>query len=221
MRSRGTMIIEQVKVGFMEVFCYLLACEATGKGLAIDPAGDENRIVETARRLGITVEAVVNTHGHPDHTCGNGRLVALTGAKIYMHAQDNQFFNTPQGQAMGRQMGFAPSPPADVEVTDGDTIPFGKETLTVIHTPGHTPGGICLLGDGNLFTGDTLFVGAVGRTDFPGGSMETLLRSIREKILALPEDTALWPGHDYGSRPCSTVGYEKRHNPYLTDFLSA
>ena len=122
---------------------------------------------------------------------------------------------------MGRQMGFAPSPPADVEVSDGDTIPFGKETLTVIHTPGHTPGGICLFTDGNLFTGDTLFVGAVGRTDFPGGSMETLLRSIGEKILSLPDDTVIWPGHDYGSRPSSTVGDEKRHNPYITDFLSS
>jgi hydroxyacylglutathione hydrolase len=221
MRSRGTMIIEQIKVGFMEVFCYLLGCGATGKGLVIDPAGDENHIIETAGRLGITVEVVVNTHGHPDHTCGNGKLVALTGAKIYMHADDNRFFNTPQGQAMGRQMGFDPSPPADVEVRDGDTIAFGKETLTVIHTPGHTPGGICLLGNGNLFTGDTLFVGAVGRTDFPGGSMETLMRSIRQKILTLPQDTVIWPGHDYGPRPSSTVDYEKTHNPYIADFPAA
>jgi glyoxylase-like metal-dependent hydrolase (beta-lactamase superfamily II) len=212
-------IIEQIKVGFMEVFCYLLGCEATGKGVAIDPAGDEDRIVETASRLGITIESVVNTHGHPDHTCGNDRLAALTGAKIYMHGEDERFFNTPQGQALGRQMGFTPSPPTDVSVTDGDTIAFGNEALTVIHTPGHTPGGICLLSNGNLFTGDTLFVGAVGRTDFPGGSMETLLRSIREKILPLPEGTIVWPGHDYGSRPSSTVGYEKKHNPYITDLL--
>lgn len=215
------MLIEQIKVGYMEVFCYLLGCKATGRGLAIDPAGDEDRIVDTARRLGITIDSVVNTHGHPDHTCGNGRLVELTGAKIYMHTQDNRFFNTPQGQAMGQQMGFTPSPPADVEVEDGDTIAFGEETLKVIHTPGHTPGGICLYGGNNLFTGDTLFVGAVGRTDFPGGSMETLMRSIREKILSLPQDTIVWPGHNYGVQPSSTVAYEKKHNPYVTDFALA
>ena len=117
---------------------------------------------------------------------------------------------------MGRQMGFAPSPPADVLVEDGDTIGFGEEKLTVLHTPGHTPGGICLYDEGNLFTGDTLFVGAVGRTDFPGGSLEVLLRSIKEKILSLPDDTIVWPGHDYGGRPSSTVAYEKKHNPYIT-----
>jgi glyoxylase-like metal-dependent hydrolase (beta-lactamase superfamily II) len=122
---------------------------------------------------------------------------------------------------MGQQMGFSPSPPADVEVEDGDTIPFGNETLTVVHTPGHTPGGICLYTDGNLFTGDTLFVGAVGRTDFPGGSMETLLQSIQAKILSLPEDTVVWPGHDYGSQPTSTVAFEKKHNPYITDLIMA
>ncbi|MBW2107086.1 MAG: MBL fold metallo-hydrolase [Deltaproteobacteria bacterium] len=213
------MIIEQIKVGFMEVFCYLLGCKKTGLGLVIDPAGDEDRIVDTARRAGIRIESVVNTHGHPDHTCGNARIVALTGAKIYMHALDNQFFSTPEGQSLGAQMGFAPSPPADVEVTDGDAIGFGQKALEVIHTPGHTPGGICLHVDNHLFTGDTLFVGAVGRTDFPGGSMETLLESIRTRILTLPDDTIIWPGHDYGGRPSSTVAYERHNNPYISEFI--
>lgn len=213
------MIIEQIKVGFMDVFCYLLGCKTTGSGLLVDPAGDEDRIIGTAQNLGVHIESVVNTHGHPDHTCGNSKIVELTGAKIYMHALDNQFFNTPEGQAMGRQMGFALSPPADVEVEDGDTIAFGQRALKVVHTPGHTPGGICLHVEHHLFTGDTLFVGAVGRTDFPGGSFETLLHSIKEKILSLPDDTILWPGHDYGARPTSTVSYEKKHNPYISDFV--
>jgi hydroxyacylglutathione hydrolase len=212
------MIIEQIKVGFMEVFCYILGCQATQKGLLVDPAGDEERIVDTARKLGLAIESVVNTHGHPDHTCGNGKIVELTGAKIYMHALDDRFFGTPEGQSMGRQMGFAPSPPADVVVEDGDTIRFGEMVLTVLHTPGHTPGGICLHGGNNLFTGDTLFVGAVGRTDFPGGSLDILLHSIKEKILTLPDETIIWPGHDYGASPSSTVAYEKKHNPYITDF---
>ncbi len=212
------MIIEQIKVGFMDVFCYILGCEATHKALLIDPAGNEEKIVDRADSLGLTIEAIVNTHGHPDHTCGNTRIVELTGAKIYMHVRDDQFFNTPEGQSMGRQMGFAPSPPADVVVNDGDTIAVGEETLTVLHTPGHTPGGICLYTGNNLFTGDTLFVGAVGRTDFPGGSMEVMLRSIKDKILSLPDDTIIWPGHDYGGSPSSTVAQEKQHNPYVTGF---
>ena len=213
------MIIEQIKVGYMEVYCYLVGCKATGKGLVIDPAGNENHILDTAQRLGITIESVVNTHGHADHTCGNGKIVELTGAKIYMHALDNEYFSTPEGQAMGLQMGFTPSPPADVAVQDGDTISFGEKALKVIHTPGHTPGGICLHVENNLFTGDTLFVGAVGRTDFPGGSMETLLRSIKEKILTLPDDTIVWPGHHYGPSPSSTVAQERQHNPFIQGFI--
>jgi glyoxylase-like metal-dependent hydrolase (beta-lactamase superfamily II) len=212
------MIIEQVKVGFMEVYCYVLGCEATHKGLVIDPAGDEERIMDAARDLGLTIESVVNTHGHPDHTCGNRKIVELTGAKVYMHALDDQLFNTPEGQSMASQMGFVPSPPADVVLEDGDSIPFGEKELAVLHTPGHTPGGMCLYAEKNLFTGDTLFVGAVGRTDLPGGSLETLLQSIREKILSLPDDTIIWPGHDYGGRPTSTIALEKKHNIYILDF---
>jgi len=212
------MILEQLKVGFMEVFCYLLGCEATRKAVVIDPAGDEERIVAAARQRDLVIEKIVNTHGHPDHTCGNAKIADMTGAKIYMHTLDNQFFNTPEGQMMGRQMGFTPSPPADVTVEDGQTISFGEEALSVIHTPGHTPGGICLHVDNHLFTGDTLFVGALGRTDFPGGSLQTLLQAIKTKILTLPDDTIVWPGHDYGAQPSSTVAYEKSHNPYITDF---
>jgi len=202
----------------MDVFCYILGCEDTHKGLVIDPAGEEERILKTARASGLTIESVVNTHGHPDHTCGNRKIAEQTGAKIYMHALDDRFFNTPQGQSMAMQMGFTPSPSADVHLEDGDIIPFGDRGLAVLHTPGHSPGGICLYVENNLFTGDTLFVGAVGRTDLPGGSMETLLRSIKDRILPLPDETIVWPGHDYGGSPTSTIALEKRHNPYITDF---
>ena len=212
------MIVKQLVVGFMEVFCYILGCEDTKKALLIDPAGDEEHVVDTARELGLTIESVVNTHGHPDHTCGNAKIKNLTGAKIYMHALDDRLFNTPEGQSMARQMGFALSPPADVHLEDGSVVPFGNRKLAVLHTPGHSPGGVCLYGENNLFTGDTLFVGAVGRTDLPGGSLDTMLKSIREKILTLPDDTIIWPGHNYGASPTSTVGLEKKHNPYITDF---
>ncbi len=212
------MIIKQMRLGPMEVFSYILGCEDTHKGLVIDPAGEEDRILDTARAWDITIESIVNTHGHPDHTSGNRKIAERTGAKIYMHTMDDRFFNTPEGEAMAVQMGFTPSPPADVLLNDGDTIPFGCMELTVLHTPGHSPGGTCLHVENNLFTGDTLFVGAVGRTDLPGGSLETLLRSIKEKILTFPDDTIIWPGHDYGGTPTSTVGLEKKHNPYITDF---
>lgn len=207
-----------MRVGPMDVFCYILGCEDTQKGLVIDPAGEEERILETAQALGITIESLVNTHGHPDHTCGNRKIAEQTGARIYMHALDDRLFNTPQGQSIAMQMGFTPSPSADVRLEDGDIIPFGDKGLAVLHTPGHSPGGICLYVENNLFTGDTLFVGAVGRTDLPGGSMETLLRSIKDRILPLPDETIVWPGHDYGGSPTSTIALEKKHNPYITDF---
>ena len=112
-------------------------------------------------------------------------------------------------------MGFSPSPPADITIKDGDRIFVGEVSLEVIHTPGHSPGGICLLVDGNLFTGDTLFVGAIGRTDLPGSSMEQFMNSIKDRLLTLPGETIVWPGHDYGFKPSSTINEEKQTNPWL------
>jgi glyoxylase-like metal-dependent hydrolase (beta-lactamase superfamily II) len=117
---------------------------------------------------------------------------------------------------MARQWGFTPSPHADIKVEDRDLVTVGTISLQVLHTPGHSPGGICLLGDGNVFTGDTLFVGAIGRTDLPGASMAQFMSSIREKLLSLPRNTVVWPGHDYGDRPSSTIEMEKKTNPWLT-----
>ena len=136
-----------------------------------------------------------------------------------MHEADARWSDSPSSRIMAQQMGFRPSPSVDWAVGEGDLISFGQEALKVIHTPGHTPGGICLYGRNNLFTGDTLFVGAVGRTDMPGGSLETLLQSLKDKILTLPDETVVRPGHDYGDQPTSTIGREKQTNPYLTDFF--
>ena len=209
------MEIEQLKVGFMEVFCYIMACPTTKDALVIDPAGDEERIVERIKEKGLNPKYIVNTHGHGDHLCGNDKVKALTDAKIVMHELDNQMFTSPQGQETARQWGFTPSPPADMTVKDGDEIIVGDISLKVIHTPGHTPGGICLLGDGNLCTGDTLFVGGIGRTDLPGASVTQFMTSIKERLLILPGETIVWPGHDYGSTPSSTIDTEKRTNPWL------
>jgi glyoxylase-like metal-dependent hydrolase (beta-lactamase superfamily II) len=122
-------------------------------------------------------------------------------------------------QAAARADGFPPLSRADLLVNDGQRLPLGRWEAMVLHTPGHTPGGICLYFPGHLFTGDTLFVGAAGRTDLPGGSLETLISSLEAKIMPLPDETRIWPGHDYGDTPSSTLGEEKIHNPFLTDFF--
>ena len=123
--------------------------------------------------------------------------------------------NSDEGREEARRWGFKESLPPDITVKDGDEITIGDVTLSVIHTPGHSPGGICLLGDGNLFTGDTLFVGAIGRTDFPGSSHSQFMDAIRNKIITLPGDTIVWPGHDYGISPSSTIEKEKKTNPFI------
>ncbi len=209
------MEIEQLKVGFMEVFCYLVACSRTKEALVIDPAGDEERVVDRIKEKKLNLKYIVNTHGHADHTCGNEKVKELTGAEIVMHELDDQMFNSAQGQEMARQWGFNTSPPADKHVKDGDQIVVGDVSLNVLHTPGHSPGGICLLGDGNVFTGDTLFVGAIGRTDLPGSSVDQFMESIKEKLLTLPGETIVRPGHDYGVRSFSTIEEERGANPWI------
>ncbi len=209
------MDIEQMKVGFMDVFCYIISCPRTNEALVIDPAGDEERVVERIQQKNLQLKYVVNTHGHPDHTCGNAKVKELTGAKIIVHELDVPLVSSEHGREMARQWGFTPSPPADITVKDGEQIVAGDVSLDVIHTPGHTPGGMCLLGDGNVFTGDTLFVGAIGRTDLPGASMPQFMTSIKERLLTLPGETIVWPGHDYGVQPSSTIDHEKRTNPWI------
>jgi len=212
------MIVEQMLGGPMAVFSYIVGCEQEKECLVIDPAGSIKRILTRTADLGLTVRYVVNTHGHADHTSGNNALLSKTGAKLVIHREDAGRITGGLNKAMSFAMGKRPSPGAQVLVSDKDSIRLGQTGLTVFHTPGHTPGCICLYGDGNLFTGDTLFVGAVGRTDLGGGSLETLLTSLR-KLLELPPDTIVWPGHDYGDMPSSTLARESQTNPYITDFL--
>jgi hydroxyacylglutathione hydrolase len=212
------MRIEQIAVGSMRVFCYLVYDEESREGALIDPAGDEDTLLKRLEHEKIEVRYIVNTHGHADHTCGNDRIRAATGAKVVLHELDDRFYQTPAAKEAGRRMGFAPAGPADVRVKDGDELSFGKLTMKFIHTPGHTVGGCCILVDGNLFTGDTLFVGAVGRTDLPGGSLDQLLKSLRRLVRELPPETVVWPGHHYGEEPVSTIRHEAETNPYITDF---
>lgn len=208
------MIIKQVQVGPDKVFCYILGCETTQKAVIIDPGGEENKLLAVIDELQLTLLYIINTHVHPDHTCGNEKLKIATGAAIVMHEDDQAFLHDREAAAYFKRMGPL-SPDADILVKDGTVLTFGEYSLKVIHTPGHTPGSICLYGHGNLFTGDSLFVGAAGRVDLPGGDFQTLTASLAQNITALPDDTVIWPGHDYGDTVTSTIGREKKENPFL------
>ena len=208
------MKVEQQMVGMMGVCCYILSCEQTSKAAIVDPGGDEQRLLELVQASNLEVEYIIATHGHPDHVCGNRRIKEATGAEIVMHEADDDFFSQDQVKNYFSMLGFEASPPTDMRVKDGDSISFGEVSLEVIHTPGHTPGGMCLYNKPDLITGDTLFVGGIGRTDFPGGSHHELISSIQQKLLKLPPETIVWPGHGYGGSR-STIGEEHRSNPYL------
>jgi len=209
------MRVKQMMVGMMGVCCYIVACDETKEAVIIDPGGNEDDILTACQQENLKVKYIVNTHGHPDHVCGNRQLKEATGAEIVMHSADADFFRQSSVEQFFSQLGLPASPPVDKRVEDGDTLTFGNETLKVILTPGHTPGGICLYSHPNLFTGDTLFAGGVGRTDFPGGNTQQMMTSIKERLLSLPPDTIVWPGHGYGGDR-STIGQEKTGNPFIT-----
>jgi len=208
------MIVKQMTVGMIGVCCYIVACEETRQGLIIDPGGNEEDILAFCKGEGLAVQYIVGTHGHPDHICGNAKIQAATGARIVLHAEEAAFIARPEIRQFFAALGLPASPPADLLVKDGDLLQVGTVTLAVMHTPGHTPGGICLYSAPHLFAGDTLFAGGVGRTDFPGGNSWQLQTSMKDRLLTLPDETIVWPGHAYGGER-STIGTERQSNPFL------
>jgi len=213
-------IIRQLLVGPFSVFTYIVACPQTQEGVIIDPAGETNRILSALQEEGIRARYILNTHGHADHVMENESLKRAISAPTCMHEADNRFFARKEiAEQSAKELGLAPAEAVDRELKDGDLIEVGSLVIRTIHTPGHSPGSVCYFVEGNLFTGDTLFVGAAGRTDLIGGSLDTLIESIERRILPLPKDTVIWPGHDYGERPTSTIGREIEENPYITDFI--
>jgi len=208
------MFVKQIEVSGFAVFAYIVACKKTKEALVIDPAANGERLLKEAKDRGYDIKYIVNTHSHIDHIMGNRRMKELTDAEIIIHEKEaNGLIH--QSSYMINMFGAEPSPPADITVREGDYITIGETSLKVIHTPGHSPGSISLYHKGMVFTGDTLFVGAVGRTDLDGGSWEVLVSSIRNKLFTLPDETIVAPGHNYGDAPKSTIGMEKVYNPYV------
>ena len=179
----------------MQNFAYLVGDEKAGVAAVVDPAWDVRRILETAKRDNLRIIFAIDTHNHPDHTDGNGELARATGARIVAHE--------------------ASRVKKDISVRDGETVHVGSLELKFIHTPGHSPDHLSIFVEGKLMTGDTLFVGECGRIDLPGGSAEQLYDSLFNKLMRLPDEVEVYPGHDYGVKPHSTIGYERTHNYVL------
>lgn len=213
-------IIKQIPVGPFQVMTYLVACPHTREAVIIDPAGEEDKLLSLIKTENIKVKYILNTHGHADHVLGNPKLKEVLKIPVCMHEADDRFFSDKAvREKTSEELGLPPPDPADIRLTDEDVVEVGTLKITVIHTPGHTPGSVCYLVDGNLFSGDTLFVGAAGRTDLIGGSLETLLESLEKRLIVLPKETIVWPGHNYGDTPTSTMGREIEENLYITDFI--
>lgn len=189
------MIVHQIQVGNMQNFSYVVVDEKTKESLIIDPSWDLIELEMIIKENNLKIKYIVNTHHHFDHTLGNETMKEFTGAPVMQHERSELNH--------------------DVTVKDGDSITFGNSMLQVLHTPGHSTDSICLIGDGKLFSGDTLFVGNCGRIDLPGGSAKELYHSLFDVLYSLDDDLVMYPGHNYGHSEVSTLGEEKKTNMIL------
>lgn len=206
----GKLTIRSFAVMPFDENCYVVS-DDTGEGVVIDPGGMAKEILAYIREKKLSIRAVLDTHGHCDHIGANDAIRDETGAPLYIHKADAPMLSDMRLN-LSAFMGFkALSRPAEHLLSEGDKISFGQSELEVIHTPGHTVGGVCFVGDGVVFTGDTLFAGSIGRSDFPGGSEVELIGNIKKKLLALPDEMKVYSGHG----PSSEIGWERQCNPYL------
>ena len=206
------MILERLIIGPIETNCYMIACQRTLKGAIIDPGGDGERIIEVVKKKNLTMKYIINTHAHIDHIQANQELKDVLKVPVYLHKEDEKMLKNPSSNLslflFSHPFVFSS---ADKLLSGGEEIKIGLLTLSILHTPSHTPGSISIVVDRVLFTGDTLFAGGIGRTDLPLGNYHLLIQSIKEHILSLPDDYMIYPGHG----PFSTVGKERKENPFL------
>jgi len=208
------LIIKELVVGPLMANCFICGCSKTKEAVVIDPGGDADTILLSLADSKLKVKYIINTHGHFDHVSANGKMKDATGADILIHPLDASMLEKLSSNAAFFGVSVENSPPCDQTLEEGDTVSFGDITLKVIHTPGHTPGGISLYTNGIVFVGDTLFAGSIGRTDFPGGDFNTLISSIKTKLFNMEDDIRVFSGHG----PETSIGVEKRHNPFVGQF---
>ncbi|MFZ5907491.1 MAG: MBL fold metallo-hydrolase [Nitrospirota bacterium] len=207
------MIFQEFVVGPLENNCYILGDESSHEALLIDPGDEPDRILDFIQEKALTLKYIVCTHAHFDHVGAIPEIKeAVRMAKIVIHEKEVEIYTHIEKQGMMWGVALEPLPPPDILVREGSVLAIGNLKFEVIHTPGHTPGGICLYGEGLLITGDTLFAGSVGRTDLPGGNFEALRRSF-SRLMAMPETTKVLPGHG----PESTVDRERRENLFALE----
>lgn len=206
------MILKGLEINTVGVNCYIVGCEETREVAVIDPGGNPRSILSFLEQEGLKAVYIINTHGHVDHIGGNRGVKDATGAEILIHEADAKMLTNAVANFSFLFGGKVTSPPADRLLKEGDIIKIGNTVeLEVIHTPGHSPGSICLKTGDIIFVGDTLFQGSVGRTDFPGGSHKQLITNIKEKLLCYDDDVICYPGHG----PATTIGFERQYNPFL------
>jgi len=206
------MLIHSIPVGITQTNCYVVGCEETQEGVVIDPGGHPQRILKAIEESGLTIRYVLNTHCHFDHMGANAEIVAATNAPLALHAAELPLLQARGGAALfGVPVNESPMP--ELELEPGQELKVGTLRFQVLHTPGHSPGSLTfyLEEQGVAFDGDVLFAMGIGRTDLPGGSFDTLARSIHKVLFAMPDETAIYPGHG----PKTTVGQEKRSNPWV------
>ena len=192
--------------------CYVVVDEARRACAIVDPGEEAELITHRVAALDVTPVAIWLTHAHLDHVMGVARLKRETGAPVCLHPADRELYEHAVQQGLAFGIPVEPPPPPDRPFTHGEVVRVGDCVFTVRHAPGHSPGSVCLVGDGVVFTGDVLFAGSVGRTDLPGGDFETLRKSIERELLVLPDSTIVYSGHG----PETTIGQERRANPFLT-----